>query len=211
MDLLLEELEQHVTTVHPRSHPAWLSGHFVASCMLEWKGDYDDGRLGRWTAGDLAEFLLDYFPRKVSASQETVAAVPACVVAFLGFLEARGSLSGDALEELEETCASLTGPFLESASDPAAWGLAKSMMMQMLSEGIDPEDPAALQSWIEEFNRRSAGERDAVVGGAMDRMLAGAGPPSRAGDGPAKPKTKPHRRAQRKAQRTARKRNRRPR
>jgi hypothetical protein len=219
MELLLEELEQHVTSVHPRSHPAWHSGHFIASCMLEWKGGYDDGRLGRWTAADLAEFLLDYFPRKVSASQETIAAVPECVVAFLGFLEARGSLSGDALQELEEACANLTEPFLESASDPVGWGLAKSLMMQMLSEGLDHEDPLAMQSWIEDFNRRPAEQRDAVVGGAMDRMLAGAGPQHGAGTGggrsgnrasgrASRGSSKPKRDAQRKAQRTARKRNR---
>ena len=116
----------------------WQHGDFVASSMLQWKGGYDDGRLGRWTRADLAEYLLEYFPRKVSVDEETLAAVPECVSAFLEFLAARGSLSGEPLEQLEEACESLRDEFLERARDSAHWGLAKSMVMQMQAEGIDP-------------------------------------------------------------------------
>jgi hypothetical protein len=203
MALLLDEFETHATTVHPPSGAIWHGGDFVASTMLQWKGGYGDGYLGRWTAEDLAEFLLDHFPRKISATQETLDAVVECVIAFLGFLEARGSLSGEPLEQLQEVCLSLSEPFLERVRDPAGWGLAKSMAMQMLTEGIDLDDPGALDGWMEDFNARAREERDAIVGGAMDRMLENATPaPRRGGSRPAK------RRSQRKAQRSARKRNR---
>lgn len=89
MDTLLEELEQHARATFPPAGVVWRHGDCVASSMLEWKGGYDDGRLGRWTQGDLREYLLDYFPRKVSVGEETLDAVPECVCAFLGFLDTR--------------------------------------------------------------------------------------------------------------------------
>jgi hypothetical protein len=182
----------------------WEHGDFVASTMLQFKGGYHDGRLGRWTRADLAEYLLDYFPRKVSVDQDTLAAVPDCVRAFLGFLEERGSLTGDPLEQLEHALDELRDEFCRRARDRTHWGLTKSMVMQMTAEGLDPSAPGALDTWITDFNTRPRQQRDQIIGPAADRMAhaAGLGP---TGGPPA-----PTRRAQRrKAQRAARKRNRR--
>ena len=204
MDQLLGEFEQHARASYPPDGVVWENGDFVASTMLQWKGGYDDGRLGRWTQADLAEYLLDYFPRKVSADDETLAAVPECVRAFLMFLAVRGSLSGEPLDQLEEACEALRDEFLDCAHDNSHWGLAKSMLMQMQSEGIDPSAPGALDAWIEDFNARPYQQRDALLGPAADRMVRAAGLPSAAGA--RAPKQKAQRR---KAQRQARKRNRR--
>lgn len=204
MDTLLDELEQHARATHPPGGAAWAHGDFVASTMLQWKGDYDDGHLGRWTQADVAEYMLDYFPRKVSADEETVAAVPECVRAFLGFLAARGSLSGEPLEILEQACEALAEAFADGARDSSQWGLAKSMFMQMRAEGIDVDDPGALDSWVEDFNSRPPEQRDALIRPAADRMARAAGMPSAAGARAPK-----HKAQRRKAQRHARKRNRR--
>ena len=204
MDQLLEEFEQHARESYPSDGVVWENGDFVASTMLQWKGGYDDGRLGRWTQADVAEYMLDYFPRKVSADDETLAAVPECVRAFLEFLAARGSLSGEPLEQLEAACESLRDEFQERARDSAHWGLAKSMVMQMQAEGIDPSAAGALEAWMADFNARPREQRNAIIGPAADRMCRAAGLPS-AAEARA-PKQKAQRR---KAQRRARKRNRR--
>lgn len=170
----------------------------------QWKDGYDDGRLGRWTQADLAEYLLEYFPRKVSVEDETLLAVPECVRAFLGFLDARGSLSGAPLEELEQACNELGDDFHARARESSHWGLAKSMVMQMQADGIDPSAPGALDAWMTDFNARPREQRDAVIGPAADRMAQAAGL------GRATGSQAPQQRAQqRKAQRAARKRNRR--
>jgi hypothetical protein len=203
MDKLLGEFEQHARASYPPDGVVWENGDFVASTMLQWKGGYDDGRLGRWTQADLAEYLLDYFPRKVSAD-ETLAAVPECVRAFLMFLAVRGSLSGEPLDQLEDACEELRDEFLECAHDNSNWGLGRSMLAQMQAEGIDPSASGALDAWIEDFNARPYQQRDALLGPAADRMVRAAGLPSAAAA--RAPKQKPQRR---KAQRQARKRNRR--
>ena len=148
MEQLLRELEQHARAKYPPGSVVWEHGDFVASTMLEWKGGYDDGRLGHWTRAALAEYLLDYFPRKVSVDEDTLAAVPECVCAFLEFLDARGSLSGDPLEELAEACGELVDEFRERARDRSNWGLAKSMFMRMHAEGVDTDAPGAIDAWI---------------------------------------------------------------
>jgi hypothetical protein len=199
MEMLLAELEQHAKATYPPDSVVWQHGDFVASTMLQWKGGYQDGRLGRWTGADLAEYLLDYFPRKVSVDDDTLAAVPECVRAFLGFLDERGSLAGDPLEELEHALGELRDEFHQRARDSTHWGIAKSMIMQMRTEGLDPSAPGALDTWITDFNTRPHQQRDQIIGPAADRMAHAAGPRA----------PKPQRAQQRKAQRTARKRNRR--
>jgi len=205
MRMLLDEFEAYARRAHEPDSCAWRNGDFVASCMLQWKGGYDDGRLGRWTVDDLAEFLLDYFPRKVTIESEALDDVPDCALAFLRFLDDRGSLSGAPIEHLAEACDELREEFREQADSPERWGMAKSMAMQMLAEGVDPEQPGATDAWIAEFNSRPRDARDAIVGGAADRMLAAA---ARQEEPPAEARPGPDRRRERKAQRSARKRNR---
>lgn len=204
MDNLLAELEQHAKATYPPESVVWQHGDFVASTMLQWKGGYQDGRLGRWTRADLAEYLLDYFPRKVSVEEETLHTVPECVRAFLQFLDARGSLSGEPLKQLEQGCEELSAEFQNRARDNSHWGLAKSMVMTMQTEGIDPAAPGALDAWMTDFNARPPEQRDAIIGPATDRMTQAAGASVD------RSRRAPKQRAEhRKAQRAARKRNRR--
>ncbi len=204
MELLLEEFEQHARATHPPDGVVWEDVDFVASSMLQYKGDYADARLCHWTRADLAACLLDYFPRKVSIEEQTLPAVPECAGAFLGFLHTRGRLSGEPLEQLVGACQGLRGEFLQRARDRSRWGLAKSLVMQMLAEGIDPGAPGAMEAWTADFNARASEQRDAIIGPAADRMIPTAKP------GPATGPHAPKQRAQRrKAQRSARKRNRR--
>jgi hypothetical protein len=107
--LLLDEFERYAAASDSPLHGAARRDEaFVAAAMLRWKGCYGDGYLGRWSAEELSECLLDYFPAKVSADEDTLAVVPECAVAFLGFLDDRGSLSGEPLEQLEQACRELS-------------------------------------------------------------------------------------------------------
>lgn len=177
-------------------------GQFVAGTMCEWKIGYADGRLERWTVAELDEFLLEWYPRKGDSQEETVAAAPACVTAFLRFLADSGRLSGDGIELLGAAVARLRGHFEREARDPRNWGPAKSMVMQMRAEGVDPSEPGALDAWVEDFNARPFPERDRALGPAGDRVRAAsaAGTSSRGAD---------RREARRRASKAARKRNRR--
>jgi hypothetical protein len=171
MEKLLDEFEFHACATHPPGGEVWQHGGFVASSMLQYKRDHADGRLCHWTRGDLAEYLLDHFPRKISVKEDTLPAVPDCACAFLEFLHTQGSLSGEPLDQLDQACHALRGEFLERAHDQSRWGMAKSLVMQMLAEGVDPSAPGAMDAWMADFNARPAEQRTAIVGPATDRMM----------------------------------------
>ena len=166
-------------------------GPFVAHTMLDWKLDYADGELVRWGLGDLREYLLDWFPRKVTCEEETIAVAPAAVSEFLRFLDAAELLDAPVpLASLTAAVKRLAPGFREACGDPRNWGPAKTMTARMAEDGVDLHDPAAIQAWVEDFNVRAFGERDEPLG------------PARAATAGAK-------RDRRKAARSARKRNRR--
>lgn len=202
--VLLEQYEQHTRAIYQPDSVEYQHANFVASSMLQYKDAYPGARLCHWTRADLAGYLLEYFPRKVSVEEHELHAVPECAGAFLGFLHARDSLSGEPPQQLQQACQQLRHEFDRRARDSSRWGPAKSMVMQMLAEGIDPSAPGALQIWMADFNARPPEQRDAIIGPAADRMIRAATP------GPATVPRAPKQRAQRrKAQRYARKRNRR--
>src|ERR1700761_1719663 len=64
-----------------------------ADSMLGWKFSYEDGHLGRWTAGDITEFLLRWCPRKLSVPAEECADIPGDIAAFTDYLAARKLLA----------------------------------------------------------------------------------------------------------------------
>jgi hypothetical protein len=72
--------------------------------------------------------LLDWWPRKVIADRETEQAAPVAILSFLGFLDARDSLSGGSLDELADTLDTLSEPFLDACEDVTCWGVAKSLL-----------------------------------------------------------------------------------
>jgi hypothetical protein len=85
-------------------------GPRVARIMLDWKVRCGDGRLERWTLGDLRELLLEWLPR---ADPETPAEA---VAAFLGFLDEQGRLDAPVpLASLEAAVARLR-PHYEAAA-----------------------------------------------------------------------------------------------
>ncbi len=100
-----------------------------AELMLDWKFGYDDGHLGRWTIGDVTEFLLRWCPRKLSVNQEDCIRITASVAAFTDYLAdqrllARGSSPASALRA---AALGATGEFMAEAgsgsSRPAGVGL----------------------------------------------------------------------------------------
>ena len=133
IDELLDEMEDFVGEHCGRDSVAWRSGDFAAGALLEFKGRHADGRVGHWTVADVRAFLLGWFPRTVLVDEELQRDVPDCAAVFFRFMAARGSLTGDPLDELEAACAHLHGQFLTSCRDPRQWDPAKQRLSQILA------------------------------------------------------------------------------
>jgi hypothetical protein len=136
-----------------------------AGVALDWKWTYGDGELGTWRTGDIAEFLLEWCPRKLSVSQADCVTVPVALLSFLSFLDDEALLApGSApAERLVEAVTSLAEEFVVAMGDRSRFGLAKSMFTAATDEGVDLTDPDEMQAWMERFNDRSEEERHRLL------------------------------------------------
>lgn len=127
---LTEEYERYVETEHAvcPDCPVVRSGPFVVYSILEWKAIYGDGRLDHWTVGDIHVYLLEHFPRKVSATRQLLRDTPTCVRDFVYFMSDRGTLAGEDSGVLADAAEDVFDEFLAANRDRRNWGLAKQML-----------------------------------------------------------------------------------
>lgn len=149
-----------------------------AGLALDWKWRYGDGHLARWRRSDLAELLVEWCPRKLTAPPEDRPGVPLGVAVLLEVLDADGLLdpAGAPLASLLAAIEDLTPAYLAAMADPAAYGLAKSLFSAAAAEGVDLSDPASLERFMAEFNDRPEDERRRLI--PVGAHPAGLGRPS---------------------------------
>ncbi|GAC1479147.1 MAG: hypothetical protein NVS1B12_16160 [Acidimicrobiales bacterium] len=140
---------------------------FDVTLALDWKWGYGDADLGRWTRGELEEFLIEWCPRKVSMPPEEARSIPASLTTFLEFLDREGLLdpTSDALPALRSHLRTMGDRAVAAMGDPRRYGMAKSLVSGMggLGETVDGE---RLEQMMAEFNALPRSERDRILGGA---------------------------------------------
>jgi hypothetical protein len=150
---------------------ASLAAHTLCCWKLD---DAEDRRLVHWRIEELADFLLEWYPREGDSRPALVQALPSCLEAFFCFLDRSGRLDGDPIEQLLRLLGAVGPRFLERALDDRNWSPTKRLVAEMRSDGVDTGNAAAVAGWIEEFNSRSFAERDRVVGPALAGDAGGA-------------------------------------
>jgi hypothetical protein len=144
---LTEEYERYVESEHAicPGCPVTRSGPFVVYSMLEWKAIYGDGHLDRWTVGDIHTYLLEHFPRKVSADRQLLGDTPTCVRDFVYFMSDRGTPASEDSRVLADTAEEVFDEFLAANRDRRNWGLAKQMLLGG-SATVDEDDDRYVHS-----------------------------------------------------------------
>ncbi len=156
--------------------------------LLDWRWNYSSGQLDDWHPGDVDEFLLDWAPRKYSASPEAGAALCSGVADFLLHMAARDRLTcgPDRAADLIGRALSLGPAVVEAMGDPSRFGLAKSILSTPLDgadgdpladlagllERDDLDDDqlqALLQERMDAFNALPKEQRTAITDGAFGR------------------------------------------
>lgn len=136
-----------------------------AGLALDWKWGYAGSDLAHWTTADVAEFLLEWCPRKLSVSPEDSATIPIAVAAFMAFLSDQALLEprSSPADDLIRTAAGLTDAFVAAMGDPTNFGMAKSLFASAGADGIDIEDPEQIQAFMDEFNALPEDERRRII------------------------------------------------
>lgn len=163
--VLVERFERWLTD--DRAEDGISAGELAgdAGLALDWKWSYGDGDLARWQTSDVAEFLLEWCPRKLSVSQADCLSIPVALAALTEFLESEGLLAAGSspAAALGDTVASLSREFVTAMGDSSNFGLAKSLFGAAAGDGIDLSDAEQLQEWIDDFNARPEEERRRII------------------------------------------------
>jgi hypothetical protein len=109
-------------------------------------------------AGDLKELLLRIYPRKITvldpaSTEDTVPAVRD----FLAYLAERGGMPEGTARGLERELDEIAPRFTEVMMDPSNWGMAGSLVHAMAADGVNLDDQAAVDRWINSYNAGLAG------------------------------------------------------
>ena len=135
----------------------------IASHCLDYLCDYLSDDPFRWSPIVVEQFLLDYLPRKVSLTMGQIRQLSRVLRAWVRFALTKRGLDERWIVETEEAVDQFAADFRRAATDADEFGLAKTLGMAILADGIDPLDQAAVDRWIEEFNRRPLSERDRLL------------------------------------------------
>jgi hypothetical protein len=103
--------------------------------------------------GDLTELLLRIYPRAITVLDpaSTEDTIPAARD-FLAYLAERGEVPEGTVRALERELDEIAPRFTEVMMDPSNWGMASSLVHAMAADGIDLDDPAAVDRWIRRYN-----------------------------------------------------------
>jgi hypothetical protein len=136
-----------------------------AGVALDWKCGYGDGDLASWPTRDVAEFLLDWCPRKLSVPQAECHRLPVALGAFLEFLDAEGlrDASAGPLVAVLGAIEALAPDYVEAMGDPSQFGMAKALFGAAAADGVNLGDDDGLQAWMADFNARPEDERKRLL------------------------------------------------
>lgn len=154
-ELARAQVEAFVASPAVAHHPEdWLAAaSFVCETLHRAKMDYLDERWDGLTPHSIEWFLLDHYPRKVSADAELVARTPEILDRYLEWLGETDRESKANVERIRARVARVGARFLKAAKDPGKHGPAKSFMMGMHAEGVDFSDPRAVAAYMDKYNR----------------------------------------------------------
>ena len=131
--------------------PAEGDAEIIARHGLDYTCDYLGEGPYRWSPIVIEQFMLDFVPRKVSLSLAEVKALPDVLRAWVRFALERRGLEERWIVEAVDAVDTFERQFRAEATDPDAFGPAKSIAAQMQADGVDFGDPAAIERWIARY------------------------------------------------------------
>ena len=130
----------------------------IADTICTFAG-YCDGQPLLWSPARVDTFLGGFIPAKVIADEAWYRNVPPVLREWLRFAAEATGLSEAGLDINLSRVDHSMGLMQEARHDPAARSPATAIAHEMIGEGVDLTDSAAVDGWIERYNERPLGER----------------------------------------------------
>lgn len=116
-----------------------------------------------WSAVRVEMFLMDHVPRKVAAPPEELINIPDHLALLLPGAHELAGWATRHLPEARRTLEHFAPEFRERITDPESGSIGKQMVMRAIAEGLDLDDPDALEVLMDRVN--SMGGVDAFAAG----------------------------------------------
>lgn len=144
-----------------------------ARCLLAGRRDYSSSQEPTyWRSGDVHTLLLVLAPERLTDPGGLAERAPAALEAFLRFLGETGRLhpASTKIPALLKEVARAADKVAPAMADRSRWGMAKTLYMAMLADGVALDDESGAQDWFAAFNASDDQHRHAVLAAVLARQ-----------------------------------------
>ncbi|MEV4627444.1 hypothetical protein AB0J90_14245 [Micromonospora sp. NPDC049523] len=134
--------------------------HFCLSLVLDHSASFPDADPMRWSPAVAGLFLLDWVHRRAVLDMDDAAMLPRAVRAWAAYAARRRGLPESAVPQTDQAIEEMVPEFARLYSTGERRSPATAAVAQLMADGVDPDDPDALDAWIE-ANRQRLGEEPA--------------------------------------------------
>jgi hypothetical protein len=129
--------------------------HFCLSLIMDHAASLPDPDPLRWSPAVAGLFLLDWVHRRAVLDMDDAAMLPRVARAWSAYASRRRDLPNAAAEQTEAAVEEMIPEFARLYATGERRSAATAAVAQLISEGVDPNDPAAIDAWIEANRHRS--------------------------------------------------------
>ncbi|WP_434742337.1 hypothetical protein [Micromonospora sp. SH-82] len=132
--------------------------HFCLSLVLDHAAGFPDADPMRWSPAVAGLFLLDWVHRRAVLDMDDAAMLPRVLRAWAGHAGRLRGLPESALTQTDTAIEEMVPEFARLYSTGERRSPATAAVAQLMADGVDPDDPAALDAWIEANRHRLTDE-----------------------------------------------------
>jgi hypothetical protein len=103
----------------------------------------------RWSPAVAGLFLLDWVHRRAVLDMDDAAMLPRVVRAWSAYASRQRGLPPPAAERTDAAIEEMVPEFVRLYTTGERRSPATAAVAQLIADGVDPSDPAALDAWIE--------------------------------------------------------------
>ncbi|MFY1705288.1 hypothetical protein ACN28G_26815 [Micromonospora sp. WMMA1923] len=132
--------------------------HFCLSLLLDHAATFPQADPMRWSPAVAGLFLLDWVHRRAVLDMDDAAMLPRVLRAWAGYAARQRALPERAATQTDEAIEEMVPEFARLYSTGERRSPATAAVAQLMADGIDPDDPVALNAWIEANRQRLTDE-----------------------------------------------------
>ncbi|MBX7269865.1 hypothetical protein KIF24_30155 [Micromonospora sp. Llam7] len=130
--------------------------HFCLGLVLDHAATFPDADPLRWSPTVAGLFLLDWVHRRAVLDMDDAAMLPRVLRAWAGYAARRRGLPESAVTGTDAAIEEMVPEFVRLYATGERRSPATAAVAQLMADGVDPDDPAALDAWIEANRHRLA-------------------------------------------------------